>query len=348
MKNKFFLFAFIAIFAAVACVPVRKYDDLKTKKSKCDDELSQIKSENQRMVTENTEMKAAMEKLVKQVKKLEEDTFITGTFNRRINDNYNQLNKTYELLMKKYEQLLAGNATETEKLTSKIQESEFTLQKKEDELKRLQKELETKEYNLKKLEADLKKLETDLNGSQAELLEKQRKVNELQTILAKKDSTVKALKDKVSDALLGFKDKGLSVDIRNGKVYVSMDESLLFATGSWQIGTKGVEALKELAKVLETNPDINVLVEGHTDNVAFKGANQVKDNWDLSVMRATAVVKIITQNSKVDPKRLMASGRSEFLPIDPDNTKEAQAKNRRTEIILTPKLDELLKIIESN
>lgn len=124
-----------------------------------------------------------------------------------------------------------------------------------------------------------------------------------------------------------------------------MDEKLLFASGKWDVSPDGVAALKNLAGVLEKNPDITVNIEGHTDNVPYNGTGQVKDNWDLSVMRATAIVKILTSNSKINPKRLISSGRSEYLPVEPNTTAANKAKNRRTEIILTPKLDELLQII---
>jgi chemotaxis protein MotB len=130
-------------------------------------------------------------------------------------------------------------------------------------------------------------------------------------------------------------------------VYVSLEERLLFQTGSTVVDQKGEEALKQLSKVLEKNPDINVLVEGHTDDVPITGG-PIKDNWDLSVMRATAVVRILSSNKKVKPSQLTAAGRSEYFPIDKSNTADARKKNRRTEIILTPKLDELLKALESN
>jgi chemotaxis protein MotB len=152
----------------------------------------------------------------------------------------------------------------------------------------------------------------------------------------------------VSDALLGFEGKGLTVHMKNGKVYVSMDEKLLFASGKWEVSSDGSSALRDLAKVLMKNPDINVLIEGHTDNVPYTGTGQVKDNWDLSVMRATAIVKILLANSKIDPKRFTTAGRSEYLPVDASNSTAARAKNRRTEIILSPKLDELLQIIGNN
>ena len=148
--------------------------------------------------------------------------------------------------------------------------------------------------------------------------------------------------------MLGFEGKGLTITQKNGKVYVSLDESLLFASGSTKVEDKGVEAIKKLAKVLEQEQEINILVEGHTDDVPMKGSGDIKDNWDLSVMRATSIVKIITGNSKVNPIRITAAGRGEYFPIDPSKTAEARKKNRRTEIILVPKLDELLKVLETN
>ena len=141
---------------------------------------------------------------------------------------------------------------------------------------------------------------------------------------------------------------GKNKKVQNGKVYVSLEESLLFASGSYTVNSKGTDVLKKLAKVLEQNTDINVMVEGHTDNVPYKGSGDLKDNWDLSVKRATSVVKIIIENSSVKPERLIAAGRSEYIPLDNSNTAEARKKNRRTEIILTPKIDELLKILEDN
>lgn len=170
----------------------------------------------------------------------------------------------------------------------------------------------------------------------------------MQQILAKKDAEVKALKEKVSNALKGFEGSGLNIHEKDGKVYVSMDDKLLFASGSWTINEKGLSAIKNLAQVLENEQDISVLIEGHTDNVPYRGSGQIKDNWDLSVMRATSVVKALLENANIDPKRLSASGRSEFLPLDPDNTAEARAKNRRTEIILAPNLDQLMDLIKSN
>ena len=157
-----------------------------------------------------------------------------------------------------------------------------------------------------------------------------------------------ALKDKVSKALLGFENNGLTITEKNGKVYVSLDESLLFASGSVNVDPKGVDALKKLAEVLGNNKDVNVLIEGHTDDVPLSGKGKIKDNWDLSVLRATSIVKILLTDSGIDAKRLTPAGRGEFLPLDIADTPEARTKNRRTEIILTPRLDELFEILENN
>ena len=200
------------------------------------------------------------------------------------------------------------------------------------------------ERNLTKTKGDyddLLKSFTDQSVSKNALLaEKEAKLQELQSILDQKDAEVKALKNKVADALKGFEDKGLPIHEKNGKVYVSLDAELLFASGSWEVDNKVKATLAQLGNILAGDIGINVAIEGHTDNVPFRGNGHVKDNWDLSVMRATSVVKEILKNKDIDPQRITAAGRSEYVPIDTD-----RAKNRRIEIILTPKLDELFQII---
>jgi len=171
---------------------------------------------------------------------------------------------------------------------------------------------------------------------------------ELQNILEQKEQAVEDLKNDVMDALIGFSDEGLTVHEKDGKVYVSMEEKLLFKTGKWDVDPKGKQALMDLSRLLADNPDINIMVEGHTDDVPYNGSGGISDNWDLSVKRATAIVKILLQNKSLDPTRLIASGRGEHLPVDDQKTTEARRKNRRTEIILTPKLDELFEILEAN
>jgi chemotaxis protein MotB len=195
---------------------------------------------------------------------------------------------------------------------------------------------------------DLNLREDRLREAEKELEDRNARLIELQDVLAQKDQAVKDLREKVMRALTGFTDNGLTVHEKNGKVYVSMDEKLLFKTGQWDVDPNGQRALRDLSKLLAENPDINIMVEGHTDDVPMRGSGEVKDNWDLSVMRATAVTKILTQNPQLDPERIIAAGRSEYVPLVPENTPEARQMNRRTEIILTPKLDELLEILEAN
>ncbi|MBK9389679.1 MAG: flagellar motor protein MotB [Bacteroidetes bacterium] len=179
-----------------------------------------------------------------------------------------------------------------------------------------------------------------------ELEKRNARLAELEKILDAQKKIVEELKNKVSEALLGFENNGLTVTMKNGKVYISLDEKLLFKSGSYEIDANGRNALRKLAGVLEKNPDIQITIEGHTDNVPYNpGSGQLRDNWDLSVKRATTVVRVLLEGSKIDAKRLTASGRSEYLPVDERNSADARQKNRRTEIILTPDLTELYNLI---
>ena len=325
-----------------ACVPSRQFEDLQSKHKNCTEENGALKSQNQDLETKLTECTSSYAEAKKRMAQLASDSMRLSNSMAMLTKNYDKLNETNELLLNKNRDLLSGNVAENKKLVGDLQMTQEELQRKQDALKILEAELNSKKKNLDQLTADLA-------ASRSELQKREEKVNELQSILARKDSTVTALKKKVSDALLGFENNGLTIQQKNGKVYVSLEEQLLFASGSIVVYPKGAEAIKKLAKVLEQNTDINVVIEGHTDNVPYNSAGgAIKDNWDLSVLRATSIVKIITLNSKVDPTRLAASGRGEFFPINTANTAEARKKNRRTEIILTPKLDEILKVLETN
>ena len=350
MKKSFISVLYVAVATAfmLSCVPARQFDEVKKKKEACETENAQLKTENQSVSAKMTELQSSIENMTKRIYGLELDSNVRGTSLRTMTYNYDQLNKTYQQLLTNNKDLLSGNISETQKILAQLKITQDSLLNKEDALKKLAADLEIKKANLDKLSKEFETSKTELETSKTELAVKEAKLAELQKILNKKDSTVKALKAKVVDALTGYEGKGLTISQKNGKVYVSLDESLLFASGSFTVDPKGVDAIKKLAKVLETNTDINVLIEGHTDNVPYVGTGAIKDNWDLSVLRATAIVKIITANSSVDPKRLSASGKSEYDPIESNATKEGKAKNRRTEIILTPKLDELFQIIESN
>ena len=224
-------------------------------------------------------------------------------------ENLESIRRQYEDLSK----LSSSDRQEMNNLLKRIQQYEESLQKKEDELK-----------------------------------ERNKKLIELQNALASKDNAVNELRRKITDALVGFEGKGLTVMQKNGKVYVSVEDKLLFKSGSYEIETPGMQALNRIGKVLEQNPEINILVEGHTDNVKYSRPGALIDNWDLSVKRATSVVRALLAGSKINPERITAAGRSEYMPLGANDTNEGRQKNRRTEIILTPKLNEILDMLEIN
>jgi chemotaxis protein MotB len=184
----------------------------------------------------------------------------------------------------------------------------------------------------------------ELNSKEKLLSEREKTLNEMNQVIARQDSITKSLNSILRNALLGFNSDELSVEIKNGKVYVSLSDKLLFKSGSSSVEDKGKEALKLLGGVLDKNRDIDILVEGHTDNVPIH-TSVYKDNWDLSVARATSIVRILAGDYKIAPTRMTASGKGEFFPKADNETAEGRAKNRRTEIILSPKLDELMKLL---
>ena len=333
VKKQYIIYTLI-LGTLFSCVPARKYEELKAKQEACRDENSALKTLNQDLEEKNKELTSSVEELNKKKAILEQDLALLDKSYNQMKTNYDNINETYQLLLDKNKELLAGNKSATAKLMSQLQKT--------------QEELQAQEDALRTLEGSLTKKEAALNQLNTELAAREKRVNELEAIIAKQDSAVSALKNKVKAALLGFENNGLTIEQKNGKVYVSLDESLLFASGKYDVGGKGITVLKKLAKVLEQSPDIDVLVEGHTDNVPMKSQGAIADNWDLSVKRATSVVKIMTKNSTVNPKRLTAAGRGEYSPLDLSNTKEGRKKNRRIVVILTPKLDELFKLLESN
>ncbi len=210
----------------------------------------------------------------------------------------------------------------------------------------LQEKMKSTSDNLISLNDQYDNLLSNSDELNKEFVAQQQRIRELEKILEEKEQAVNNLKAIVSKALLNFKENDLTVEVKNGKVYVSLAEQLLFGSGSIKVDTKGVQAIEQLAGVLKDNPDINIVVEGHTDNVPIsKTGTYMKNNWDLSVMRATSIVTILT-NAGVGSDRITASGRGEHIPLTSNDEAEGRKKNRRTEIILTPELDELFKILE--
>ncbi len=334
-KNITFV-CFLAVWTilSVSCVSTKQFNDLKTQHQKLTEERDLIKEENERLTVKNNELSFLIEALKKQLEKNRKDSLAMAKEIGNLQYKYTRLNKDYNTLKISQEELVRGNVKETRRLLQELQQTQEKLQKKEDSLRKFEKSLTAQQAQLERMKYEME--------------ERNNRMREMERIVHSKDSVLTMLKNKVSDALLGFKDEGLSVTRRNGKIYVSMEEKLLFKTGSYTVDPRGKEALKKLVRVLEKNPGINIMIEGHTDNVPYVShGSQIRDNWDLSVKRATSVVRILLNNSHIDPKRLTAAGRSEYLPIDPANTPEARRKNRRTEIILTPNLDELFDIIDN-
>jgi chemotaxis protein MotB len=184
-----------------------------------------------------------------------------------------------------------------------------------------------------------------LSKSKQDLINQQAKLEHLQALMDKQKAAIEQIRKKMTDALVGFKSNELSVSIKNGKVYVSLQENLLFPSGSAVVNPKGKEALGKLAAVLNQNPEITVDIEGHTDSIPIHGKYQ--DNWDLSLARSASIVRILTTDYKVDPTRVIASGHSQYDPVQPNSTSEGRAQNRRTDIILSPKLDELYRLLQT-
>lgn len=315
-----------------SCVTLKKYQDLELENESLAGLNNRLKDENRRLEIRQTENKSRITVLENQVKDLDARILEERRKYNAMEQKYLKANELYQNLLKIQNELVAGSDVETRKLLAELQQNQQELIEKEDKLRKLEDTLNEKKANL-----DM--LQEEFESQQARLVE-------LEKVINQKDSLMTALTGKVAEALFSFNDDELSVEMRNGMLYVSMEEKLLFRSGSFEVGEKGKDAISKLGSVLEVNPDIQILIEGHTDNVPYKSnSNLMIDNWDLSVKRATSIVRILLNSSNIDPSRLTAAGRSKFLPVDTNETAEGKQKNRRIEIILTPKLDELFELI---
>ncbi len=324
----------IIAFIISSCVSMKQFKDLQSQYDSATSENNTLKSENEKLSVESKENAFKLDNQQKAISQLIKDTVNLSNSIAELKQQLDKITRQYSELSDNHDAILKGNARESSRLLKQLQTTQEDLQKKEDELKKTETTL-----NLEKQNLDQMKFELDRKNA---------RMIELQKILARKDSSVNAIRQKVTNALLGMENEGLSVKVLNGKVYVSLEEKLLFKSASIEVEPKGVNALKKLSRVLDQNPDINITIEGHTDNVPVISSPAMKDNWDLSVKRATSIVRILLDGSKIDPKRLIASGRGEYMPVDPGKTAEAKQKNRRTEIILTPKIDALLDILNDH
>ena len=311
------LFTTVTLIFITSCVSPKVYKDLEGK-------YATLKKVNRQLSDKNETLLNAKNKAEKELAQLQKDYDKTVAMRDKLQSDYNALKSSHDNLTASYDALEKNSS---EAIAENIQKNRELLA-----------QLEAKEQALATENARLKKLEKDLKN-------RSEQVAELENLIAAKDAAMTALKNAISKALTDFEGKGLTIEQRNGKVYVSMENKLLFKSGSWAVGSQGRQAVQQLGKVLGDNPDIGVLIEGHTDNVPYKGNAQLSGNWDLSTKRATAIVNILRENTAINPENLTAAGRGEFAPIATNETAEGKAKNRRIEVILTPKLDEITKLL---
>ncbi|MDP5157424.1 MAG: OmpA family protein [Flaviramulus sp.] len=318
--TKNFLLAVLTLAIITSCVSPKVYKDLEAKYADLKGENRKLTSENEALLNakiaaenELKQLQSAYDEAISKRNKLQLDYEATKA-------NLDNLKASYDALEKNSSAAIASNVQKNRELLAQLEAKELALAAENQRLEKLKKELE----------------------------DRSNRVAELEKVISDKDAAMTALKDAISRALTDFEGKGLTVEQRDGKVYVSMENKLLFSSGSWAVGSEGRRAVEQLGSVLGDNPDIAVLIEGHTDNVPYQGTGQLSGNWDLSTKRATAIVNILRENNSINPENLTAAGRGEFAPMATNSTSEGRAKNRRIEVVLTPKLDELSKLLNEN
>ncbi|RZK51785.1 MAG: hypothetical protein EOO91_20400 [Pedobacter sp.] len=261
--------------------------------------------------------------------------------------------KKYKALLAKQDSLSSGlteaqlNGESLEQRITRLRKDTADLNGQLADLRAQHNEMEANYAKLRNnSSAEINKLSGNLNKLSDDLKKREQRLKEVEEILRKRDEATNQLKAKLQEALLGFTKNGLTVEIKNGKVYVSLTDKLLFPSGSIIIDEKGKQALTQLATVLKQQPEINIAVEGHTDSQKINNLGQIKDNWDLSVLRSTSVVRFLTEEQKVESVRMTATGKGQYQPLNPNTSAENRSKNRRIEIVLSPKLDELYDLIK--
>lgn len=311
MKPKYILVVILCFLTMQSCVSLKKFKDLDANYTQLNSLKDSLNYHNSDLELVNSELNDNVFRLSLRSSSLENDTILLGKEFRRKSRAYQDLSSSYEVLMKNNSTTMAKQAKENKELMERLGQMEVDLQERE--------------LAIKSREQD---------------------VENLNNLLKQKDANLSSLKSSVANALLGFKGEGLSVEQRNGKLYVSLENSLLFASGSWRVNKNGKVAITELSKVLAHQKDLQIMVEGHTDNMPYNGAGLVKDNWDLSVMRATSIVKILTNNKGLNALNITAAGKGPFSPLVENDSPENRAINRRIEIILSPNMDELMNLLE--
>jgi chemotaxis protein MotB len=296
---------------STSCVSKKIYNDLESK-------YADLKKENRSISDENTDLLKAKSQLELDQEALNKELAKVKSEREKLQADYAALNKKMDVLKDSYAALEKNSSESLKANMAKNREL------------------------LEQLGAKEKALALE----QEQLNKNNQRLQELEDLIAAKEESMRKLKETLSNALNSFEGKGLTVEQKNGKVYVSMENKLLFNSGSWAVGSEGKKAVVEVGKVLGDNPDISVLIEGHTDDDPFVGSGPIADNWDLSTKRATAIVAILSENKNINKQNLTAAGRGEFSPLASNATTEGKSKNRRIEIILTPRLDEIADMLK--
>ncbi len=339
--------AFSIVMSALlfSCVPLNQYRDLEEANKQLNDKVEDLSSTKELLEGRNEELKELVDRLKTQITELTTDTLQKGRELRACRQDLQNLRSEYDDLLAQLRS--KTGAGDSEELLEYLQQLQEDLQGREDELIASERDLAARERELEQATGELEQAQQDLKMAQTELEEQNQRLFELEQALARKDSASNALRRAISDALTGFDQSQLQVHTKNGKVYVSMEEKLLFGSGSYQVSSEGASAIRQVAGVLADQKDINIMIEGHTDPVPYR-SGVLLDNWDLSVKRATSVTRLMLENSEIDPSRVIAAGRGEHVPLTSNDTSEGKRKNRRTEIILTPRLDQVLDILETH
>jgi chemotaxis protein MotB len=296
------------------CVSQKKFDELLAEKVRLEADYADLESKLEAAETKITRLEG-------QVEQLEAETAAKGESINKLEKDLGTLQEEHDQLQTYYNNLLSNSG-------------------------KLNRDLAEQQERLLEIQESLKLQKDENEALLANLEEREKKVQELERILDEKEKAVNELLSSVKEALLNFSGNELTIEVKNGKVYVSLAEQLLFQSGSIKVDPKGQMALTQLAEVLKASPDINILVEGHTDDVPIS-TKAIKDNWDLSVLRATSIVRILI-NGGVQTAQITAAGKGEYSPVTTNSTSDGRQKNRRTEIILSPDLDELFSILETN
>lgn len=330
--------AVLLVIMAWSCVPAREFENMSQQYNTTAKTNKVLAGDNADLTSRVDEMDTQIEALQRQKNHLEDDTVRLSQKYHRLKHNYNVTKEVNDDLLKQLQSALSGNSSETQELLQQLQSYQNDLQAREDALSSAEAALFAKRTELDGAIGDLASAQREIDARNARILE-------MEKILNEKDALMRNLRDRVITALESYQGNGLDVHMKDGLLYVSLDEQLLFKSGSWSVDPRGQAAIKDLSNVLADNKDVQITIEGHTDNVPYNGSGVLKDNWDLSVKRATSIVKILLQNKSISPERITASGRGEFVPLDPANTSAARQNNRRTEIILMPNMKDLMNAL---